>query len=250
MRSVFLFMGLLSVGCISIWIGISCLLGHRRFDYIFPHYYSGGINYASIPLGIMGIIWAFAFGLDLPENIGLVLTYISLGFGFVGLLFNFIQPAFLTPKWYRWLTENHGDIIPLLRKEAFEEEKKHRNSWTNRVKTQAGLERWVMEVQRKHGLLAEPLDIVRFRIKSGHKHSSWHPQVGDLAMWDRQSFADGSHSGIKATVIDTSEKRVKIEFMEEGQLQTRVIHPKYLIPIEAVEPARNLIPATRHPPTR
>ncbi len=48
MRSEFLFVGLLCVGGISIWIGVSVLLGYRRIDHILPHYYSGGI-YASIP---------------------------------------------------------------------------------------------------------------------------------------------------------------------------------------------------------
>ena len=51
---------LLIVGLVSIYAGISGTLGYRRQTYIFPHYYSGGINYASIPGGIMCLLWAFA----------------------------------------------------------------------------------------------------------------------------------------------------------------------------------------------
>ena len=147
MRSMFIFIGLLCVGSVSIWIGTSCLLGHRRFEYISPHYYSGGINYASIPLGIMGVIWAFAFGLSLPESVGLILAYVSLGFGLLCLLFNFTQPTFITPQWYRWLKENHGDIMPWLRQDV---ESMGYSEWKKRTKTIAELEDWVMDVKKRY----------------------------------------------------------------------------------------------------
>jgi hypothetical protein len=144
---MFVFIGLLCVGSISIGIGISCLLGYRRFEYIFPHYYSSGITYASIPLGIMAIIWAFAFGLALSEGVGLILTCVSLGFGLIGLLFNFTQPAFLKPKWYRWLKKNHGDIMPWLRQDV---RRMGYDEWKKRTKTIAELEDWATEVRRRY----------------------------------------------------------------------------------------------------
>lgn len=147
MRSMLLFIGLLCIGSSSIWVGVRCLLGYRRFEYIFPHYYSGGINYASIPLGIMAIIWAIAFGLIVSDTVGLVLTYISVVFGLLGVAFNFIQPAFLTPQWYRWLKENHGDIMPWLRQDA---EHMSYRKWKERTKTILELEDWAIDVRKRY----------------------------------------------------------------------------------------------------
>ncbi len=143
----YMFLILFGVGIYSVYLGISGTLGYRRLTYIFPMYYSGGINYASIPMGIMAIIWAFAFGLIVTDEVGLVLTYISLAFGLLGMVFNFIQPAFLTPQWYRWLKETHGDIMPWLRQDA-----RHMgySKWKKRTKTIAELEDWAIDVRKRY----------------------------------------------------------------------------------------------------
>ena len=58
------------------------------------------------------------------------------------------QPWWLKPKWLRWLEQEHGDILELLREEV----RKDRWGWERRVRTQKDLEEWVAEVRRKHGL--------------------------------------------------------------------------------------------------
>ena len=142
---------LVIIGVWLIYVGGSGLLGYRRYAYIFPSsygYVTGGVNYGSIPLGIMSLIWALAF-FRLPQPWNQALLFISLGFGLIGLLFGIIQPSFLDPHWYRWLKENHRDIMPMLqvviREIGYEE-------WERQTKTQIGLEEWVTEVRRKHGL--------------------------------------------------------------------------------------------------
>ena len=140
---------MLTLGLISIGIGTSLLTGSRRFEYIYPHYYSGGIKYASIPGGIMFLIWGASALLQVTDNIGLILTSISLVFGLAGLVLNFVQPRFMKPTWYRWLEDNHKEIIPLLRGDA---QKIGYQKWLAQTQTQEGLEEWVATVRRKHGL--------------------------------------------------------------------------------------------------
>ena len=156
----YMFWILFGAGIYSVYLGISGKLGYRRLTYIFPMYYSGGINYASIPMGIMAIIWAFAFGLIVTDEVGLVLTYISLAFGFLGMVFNFIQPKFLTPQWYRWLKENHGDIMPWLRQDV---ESMGYSEWKKRTQTVAELEDWAIDVRKRY----------RWEIEAVKKHGGF-----------------------------------------------------------------------------
>lgn len=149
MQLTALFFILLAIGVFLIYTGLAGYMGRRRLEYIFPHYYSSGINYASIPLGITVLIWAFAFGLPLPNWIVGTMVYISFGTGFVGLLFNFVQPSFLKPQWYRWLMENHRDVVPLLREDVARMGYKR---WKELTETQQGLAEWVAEVRRTHKL--------------------------------------------------------------------------------------------------
>ena len=147
--SALFFLIFISIGFYSIWSGIRIISGKSRLAYIFPHYYSGAINYASIPIGITAILWGFIAILPLPETWNYILIYLSIAIGLVGLILNFTQPKSMTPHWYRWLKENHPDIMPLLRQEVasigYQE-------WQKRTQTREGLETWVVEVRRKHGL--------------------------------------------------------------------------------------------------
>ncbi len=143
-----------AIGILMICVGMSGLLGYRRHAYIFPFsygYVTGGVNYGSIPLGIMSLIWALAF-FHWPESLIQTLLVISLGFGLAGVLFGIMQPSFLDPQWYRWLKENHTDIMLLLRREIMDMGYKE---WKRRTRTQQGLEEWVVEVRHKHGF--EPI---------------------------------------------------------------------------------------------
>ena len=149
MTSILFFTIMLAVGIISIWLGINILQGHRRYDYIYPHYYSGAINYASIPLGTMSLILAFIAALKVTDTLGLFVTSIAILIGLVGLALNFIQPKFMRPQWYRWLEENHEDIMHFLHRDARE---MGYQKWKEQTQTQEGLEAWVEEVRRKHRL--------------------------------------------------------------------------------------------------
>ena len=94
-------------------------------------------------------MWAFIFTLPIQEKTASAFLFISLGIGFVGILFGIFQPKFLMPQWYRWLRTNHKDIMPLLRKDVT---RIGYDVWQERTRTQAGLEAWVAEVRQKHNL--------------------------------------------------------------------------------------------------
>lgn len=167
MASTNFFIVMLGVGSFAIYLGVSGLLGYRRQEYIFPHYYSGGINYASIPLGTMGIIWAFLAVLKLPIGLSNFFLFISLGIGLLGLLLNFLQPKFMTPQWYRWLEDNHEDILHLLHRDARE---MGYNKWKKQTRTQEGLEAWVAEVRQKHGIRIGNLSLEAWADEARRKH--------------------------------------------------------------------------------
>ena len=152
MQTILLFSILFGSGVVLVCLGLSGFLGYRRKSYILWYeygYVSGGINYGSIPLGITCIMWAFIFTLPIQEKTASAFLFISLGIGFVGILFGIFQPKFLMPQWYRWLRTNHKDIMPLLRKDVT---RIGYDVWQERTRTQAGLEAWVAEVRQKHNL--------------------------------------------------------------------------------------------------
>jgi hypothetical protein len=104
----------------------------------------------SLPLGIMCVLWAAAMFLPLELGwLSIVLLLLGLGIAFLGLLFALFQVSFMKPDWLRWLDQEHGEIMDVLRREAKGVGYK---SWEQRVSTQAGLEEWVAEVRHKHGL--------------------------------------------------------------------------------------------------
>ncbi len=143
----YIFLTLLSAGMYSIYLGASGTLGYRRLTYILPNYQSGGINYASIPMGIMMVVWAFIYTFPISDKWVWFFTYVSLGCGLVGLFFNFIQPTFLTPKWYRWLKDKHGDIMPWLRQDVNDT---GYSTWRKRTETIAELDDWAVDVRKRY----------------------------------------------------------------------------------------------------
>lgn len=140
-------LGLIVVGLGSIYLGVSGTLGYRRQTYILPHYYSGGINYTSLPGGIACLLWAILGLIQLPELWANTLGYTGLGLALLGILLNFIQPVFLTPHWYRWLKEHHGDIMPWLRQDV---KRIGYGNWKRRTKTIPELEEWANEVRERY----------------------------------------------------------------------------------------------------
>jgi hypothetical protein len=141
------------VGILSIYLGLSGSLGHRRLTYILPNYYSSGINYASIPGGVFLLLLGVVILFPLPNLLEYILVWLSVIFGLIGLLFNFFPPSFLEPEWYRWLKKEHGDILPSLQQDV---EKMGYRQWRSQTETIADLDRWATEVRRKNGLPEKP----------------------------------------------------------------------------------------------
>lgn len=127
--------------------GVWLRLGKSRGLYFATHLYANFV-YAEIPSGITLILWAIA---TIPQLISIqpAILGISMGVFLLGLFFNLFPPAFLKPRWLKWIEREHGDMLHILVKEA--------NylglvRWGKLVKTQADLEAWVREVRQKHGL--------------------------------------------------------------------------------------------------
>jgi hypothetical protein len=106
--------------------------------------YAGGLNYFSIPFGIVMALWALALSPFVPDGWKLWLFNIGTVGGFLGV----ILARFLKPRWLRWLEREHGKIVPLLRNEIQE---MGYHEWDQRINTQRDLEQWVEEARRKHG---------------------------------------------------------------------------------------------------
>lgn len=108
-----------------------------------------GWFYLSIPLSIVFFTWGLVMLIPDLETRGKLFEYVFY-FGFVpSIVLAILRPRWLIPAWLRWLEDNHGDIIDLLRDEA---RQMGGREWDRQVSTQKGLEQWVAEVRRKHGL--------------------------------------------------------------------------------------------------
>lgn len=144
---LFLIFGLVGGGLLT--YGILVRQGRLKHWWALPYYKAGQGPFVPMPGGLTLLFWAVA--MLLPQRWAMLLVYIGLGFGALALVFVIIQPRFLKPAWLQWLEDNHKKNIALLRKEARET---GISQWAKRVQTQADLEQWVKEVQRKHGLIS------------------------------------------------------------------------------------------------
>ncbi|MFX0206718.1 MAG: hypothetical protein ACFFDT_12095 [Candidatus Hodarchaeota archaeon] len=146
--SVVAFLILITMGISSIALHLWSLSEKgRKSQFMADHIYAGRA-YMGIPLGIAFVFFALA---TIPKDIdvGLFIVYIGGVFGLVGLIFAFTQPSFLKPTWLKWLEREHGDIMPILRKEVH---KMGGNSWDKKMQTQADLEEWVLQTREKYRL--------------------------------------------------------------------------------------------------
>jgi hypothetical protein len=135
---------LAALGIVSLLRGIWMLGGGGKGWYVSSDAYAG-FTYAQIPVGICFICLAIAAATHLELFAG-----VGVGFGVVGLLFNFLQPSFLKPAWLKGLEREHGDIINLLIEDA---NRMGLEVWEKRVETQANLDAWAAEVRhKKNGL--------------------------------------------------------------------------------------------------
>ena len=134
---------LAALGIVSLLRGLWMLGGGGKSWYVSHNAYAG-LSYAQIPVGICFMCLALAAATELE-----LFTGVGVGFGVVGLLFNYLQPSFLKPVWLRWLEREHGDILNHLVEEA---NRMGLEVWEKRVETQAELEVWVAQVRYKTGV--------------------------------------------------------------------------------------------------
>ena len=107
------------------------------------------------------------------------------------------RPRWIRPQWVKWVEDNHRWLeIQWLIADA----RKDPQGWGNRVSTQQGLEGWAREVLNKH------------------------PQPGDAVIWYKGYDGDF----VEARVLKNTEKRVKIEYIENGQPQSRYVQSNSL----------------------
>jgi hypothetical protein len=144
------FLILVLPGLFFVWRGIWMLKGNSKAWYFARHLYAGSV-YAQIPMGI-GFLSFAAGGIFQFQGLLFPFIYIGGGFFLLGIIFNFIRPSFLKPAWLKWLERKHGDIMPILDKEAYE---MGLETWEKYVDNR-GLAVWVAEVRRKNGLPQKP----------------------------------------------------------------------------------------------
>ncbi len=139
-------------GGLLLVIGILIRLGIWRAIYAvkgYPVYMPRELVLVGIPMALtvlsIGLIPILPIA---KENRGDVITYVTAPLLIMTYMLAIRQPWWLKPAWLRWLEKEHGDIIHLL----WEDVRQDRWGWEQRVRTQAGLEEWVAEVRRKHGL--------------------------------------------------------------------------------------------------
>ncbi len=144
-----MFVGLTALGGLFLVAGILSRTGYLRWVYAMkghPILTPNRFAYVLIPIGIMTLF----LGLlpFLPQVRGDLAFYIFFALLITIYVLAIWLPWWLKPAWLRWLEKDHGDILHLL----WEDVRKDRWGWERRVRTQAGLEAWVAEVRRKHGL--------------------------------------------------------------------------------------------------
>jgi hypothetical protein len=137
------------LGVLSIAVGIGIRAGKRKRWWLMWDTPITPIAAAHImiPVGVSLLLWSLAILFpSLDERVRLfdfgILLFI------VTVILAFWRPRWLVPKWLLWLEDNHGEIYDQLREEA---QKLGAREWEKRVRTQAGLEVWAMEVRRKYG---------------------------------------------------------------------------------------------------
>lgn len=74
-----------------------------------------------------------------------------------------------------------------------------------------------------------------FHIKTTISENIYAYQPGDSVVWCKKRFADNFYWGVKAIVLETTEKRVKIKFVENNRPQIRYIKPQNLVSESSVK---------------
>jgi hypothetical protein len=139
------------IGMFGIVIGTTIWTGYfkswfiiERVPVIVPTaFYNGSMVFLGLTLISVGLA-------ALADRPGLYLFFgLSLPLMTLTIILAIWQPRWIQPSWYRWLEENHEEIIPILQEEV---RQMGPREWQRQVSTQEGLEQWVEEVRRKRGL--------------------------------------------------------------------------------------------------
>ena len=144
---------LLALGVSGLVIGVLMHLGIWKLWFVVervPVLVIPSFAYGSIPVGLAFLILGISIrSVSDPSNARTIFFCVVFPLFMTSIAFAIWQPSWLQPNWYRWLEKHHGSVIPILKKEA---QAMGRWKWQRRVRTQEGLEQWVEEVRRKHGL--------------------------------------------------------------------------------------------------
>ena len=106
-----------------------------------------GMAYASIPAGFLYLCAGILFALPIaPVTRGDLALYLLTPLMIITIVLATWHPRWLKPKWLRWLEENHGSILHLLREDA---KNMGKLEWDRQVRTQKELEDWVADVLHK-----------------------------------------------------------------------------------------------------
>lgn len=149
--------GLILVGLIIIFLGVSIRLGKGRAWYFLKenHVFRPKGGYYGLPiLGCAIVMMGISLLMPNQETARMIWGYViaPLFIGF--LLIVIIKPKWSKPEWVQELEERHGDILGIL---LYETNKLsyETNLWRElmkRISTQEGLETWITEVRHKYGL--------------------------------------------------------------------------------------------------
>lgn len=98
MIDLLIFLGLITLGAYLNLLGVYVYRGRYRRAFVYLHSYSGALNYASIPSGIMLILLGITSILPILDEQKMIISGVALLIGFVALILNFVQPESMTPK--------------------------------------------------------------------------------------------------------------------------------------------------------
>jgi len=132
-------------GVVLMGFGIYRYKGPVSVWYLAYGTYTVGHNYLAIPGGISVMLFALVIPSFLPMVWKMPIVILAIVVTILGLVF---AKHLFTPTWLRWLEQEHGSILPMLRIEIQE---MGLEKWNHRINTQEELEEWINDVklQRK-----------------------------------------------------------------------------------------------------
>ncbi len=146
--------GLMIMGGLGLFLligGIVARLGLYKSLYVMngnPAFAPVSLAYMSIPGSALFFSFALVFFLPSVEIRRQFLFFFILPYQVFLIVLSIWRPWWLKPAWIRWIEKEHSYIQPLL----WEDARKNIWKWERQMRTQKDLEKWVSEVQQKHGL--------------------------------------------------------------------------------------------------